>query len=65
MVEAAGELVLVQEDDLAGGRGLLREALLLFLRAVDPNDMLRLAQTSGLLDPLLQFPMLVHERSPF
>ena len=60
MVEAAGILLLIQQDQLAGGDGLLRETLSFLFRAVDPNDLVGPAHASHFIDPFLQFAVLVH-----
>ena len=60
MIETAGEFLLIQQDHFTRLHGFLREAIFLFLRPVDPNNRIRLAQTSHFLHPLLEFPMLSH-----
>ena len=60
VIETAGELFLIQHDHLAGGRRFPRQTILLLLRAVNPNDLLRLAKPCRLLDPFLKFAVLIH-----
>ena len=60
VIETAGKFLLIQQGHFARLHGLLREAIFFFLRPVDPNNRIRLAQTSHFLDPFLEFPMLIH-----
>ena len=60
MVDATGQLLLVEKDQLARPHGFIREAFLLLVRSVDPNNGIRLAQSGHLFYPLLKFSMLDH-----
>ena len=53
VIEAAGQLVLIQQDYFSRGDGLFRQAFLLLGRAVDPNDLIRLAHARHFFDPFL------------
>ena len=52
MVDAARQLFLVELDELAGDIRLAAQLLELRLRAVDPEDLVRLHQRAALLDPV-------------
>jgi hypothetical protein len=59
-IEAAGILLLVQENQFPGGNRLLRQPLFFLFRTVNPDDFVGLAHASHLIDPFLQFAVLVH-----
>ena len=60
VIEAAGELALVELHDFPAGNGFASQVLLLLFRAVDPDDAIGLAHAGHLRDPFVEFVMLSH-----
>ena len=54
-VVAAGEALLIEGDELAARDAALLEPDSLLVGAVDPDDLVGLAQLGGLVDPGFQF----------
>ena len=61
MIEAARQLLLVQQKHLPAGGRLVGQTFLFLFRSVDPNDSIRLAQPGHFFNPLLKFAVLMHD----
>ena len=52
VIQAARELLFIELDHLAGGDGFFSQGVELFFAAVDPDNLVRLAERDHLINPI-------------